>query len=1610
MRGQQGHWPFFKKSFKPLLGLGFLLATLVFSSPLWLNWFNWQPLIAQQLGQVRKQTGLNVDVKGFKLSFGWDGALVANFGPVLIEQAHPKSAWHFYMNQGHARVALWPALMQGGNNCVKKIELMDPTVTVEGRLGLSQLQTTFQKLTQTPPPAKAPNPLGQSVITLQKGKVLLNKAKTLGLKAKTLQISLPSLFLSQQLKQNQLQARGQLAVFTKAPPEPNNFGLLSLLTPSKPNVSLDFDMDLAPKAFEVKGNRPPSLLEPLQPFHQGVNSAKIRLEINKPSDIAPLLPVASRKLLTSMAQSTTLLEISGPSLLTNPYQAWHLQQQLTSAHKAGNPLAVDISFMLPENKLKPIAQISQIKLEAKYKDKPLLQAKAQLNLKGKNAENPSNWQLFSNAVLPKTSINQWLSLWYDYGYPFSKAFPGGQGLSPALVKQLSQLKAEGSTNSKPFKIEGPLNNLKIVGFDAELLLNRLQGEGVTLKKTGNPLEETLKVQLQAAGPLAQPNWRAHLQANHLQLWDETGLLLALNGTVSGNQALVSSKNLTLALLNEPPVTLQTRLQKPLDSRSSVFAYAVKVNSPPLAVAPLLASVPRWQRLLGLKQQAITGLEGFKSRLKLDIASQGQWNPLNSEFSFNPTGQIALLDNALKNHELLTSSPQIILAFNPQQWQLLPATVNLATTKNKAKATLSAKAQALWLPAKQQGTYTLALKSSGLAGHFFSPLLKPSRPSSGNLPLPQSIDGPIALDLHGGGEFNLKQLVLSHLQGGLSLPEGLTVAMQHQQKPFDPIQLGPAFLKLEPNHRLTVLPGHIAFGPIAANYNATSTWKPLTISFTGKPLALSSLLSQYQAQITLPSLPVSSFKEKPSFFTALIPALSDLTEAGLWHTNGQLALEATAFKKNHQPQQLQASVSLKDIGYYLNRTPLPVHHLNGQLKLVQSGKTLRLWAQQPVRLKWGNGPVELTSLALASAKKPGLFNLQLKGHARLTPLEFNTLYGNYFYFQPTSYPLQSEVWLDLATQLQAGHAIKPGAGAMKLGWLLTLQEDKASSNPVGLTAEAKDLPLTLSETSLHLMPVEALSQLAQTRDKNNGLALSSGHPMAATFTQWQWNSHQLNLLPQSGIQWLATGEPLRLKAQIQEPWQGNLKRASFAARFLNPLDLLALAPAVWNETFKPGGGKLALDLTGHWQPEAGLQMEGMADLNQLSWPALKLEELTSHLTLLPPVLPQPAGVPIHQQQPPEPAKLKLLVNTLKLPGTEVQAQFTAHSISQMPVVFDEGQVTGAHFYSEGVQASLNQLGLALGNTVATGKPPSQRWLDYNRVLLPFEIRQARVHLDEAVANNLILDDVKTSLNLFANGTLELNPLTLRVGGGQTTGSLLMNPSADNAISMTIDSQDVKANALARALLNAPNQLFGDLNGRIQFATKGNSDVEMVQNANGMAAFSIDRGRVPTITQIETLLTAANLLRGGLLGLTLGNLVHLIHPPDYVGQLGGDFQIAEGVLYTSNLLADGDNLDLKASGGIRLDNGVANLQVVGNMRQNITQNPLGRVGLWNLRNAVTPLPLLGQLPNNQPGLVNYLPGVGFIPGLGGLPKDVNRFSVKLDGPLDSPRAFKGLHWLK
>lgn len=356
--------------------------------------------------------------------------------------------------------------------------------------------------------------------------------------------------------------------------------------------------------------------------------------------------------------------------------------------------------------------------------------------------------------------------------------------------------------------------------------------------------------------------------------------------------------------------------------------------------------------------------------------------------------------------------------------------------------------------------------------------------------------------------------------------------------------------------------------------------------------------------------------------------------------------------------------------------------------------------------------------------------------------------------------------------------------------------------------------------------------------------------------------------------------------------------------------------------------------------------------------------------------------------------------------------------------DSGEIKDFHLNINDIIMDINShisnfKGLPVELSNLTVKSPSVNITDLITIALqfgnmppPITIKNGSIDFKEAIIDKLITTDFTGNVMLCDNGEVQVNNLKFNSAGGSAKGNIYSN-IMDSEIGAQLKVVGIKANAAATILLALPNEVFGDLNATIIFDSKGSTYEEMLGNAKGRASLIISNGRFKKLGTLEHLLTASNIIQGGIKGFNLNNLLATIIPV-HTGQfelLTGDITAEKGILITNNLISRGKNLSLELNGKYNMANEDANMQIKGHLSKNVS-GLLGPLGKLNLSTITDFIPGLGFIPGvaKKRGILDFIPGLGFIPGFGGTSDDkkTRNFAVDIKGKLYDMSSVKNFRW--
>jgi hypothetical protein len=249
------------------------------------------------------------------------------------------------------------------------------------------------------------------------------------------------------------------------------------------------------------------------------------------------------------------------------------------------------------------------------------------------------------------------------------------------------------------------------------------------------------------------------------------------------------------------------------------------------------------------------------------------------------------------------------------------------------------------------------------------------------------------------------------------------------------------------------------------------------------------------------------------------------------------------------------------------------------------------------------------------------------------------------------------------------------------------------------------------------------------------------------------------------------------------------------------------------------------------------------------------------------------------------------------------------------------------------------------------------------------------------------DYKASANV-AKGTVNL------------TGVLGTNSATCQAKADKLD-----ANIVLTGLLNAPNELTGTMKADAELGTR-NLLSNPIKTWSGSGTMTLSDGKVSRFSLLEKRITQANLLKSGLLGFNLNNLLASVAPVEKgeYKTINSKFHLKDGDLTVDEMKFVGDELRLRSKGNINLAANQMHIEVSGRIPRVSQQGPLGAVapllGVKGVTDALEDIPemfFLGKKSQSEST------------------SSARVFAFSISAPLDKPQTatqsiYKSFHWLQ
>lgn len=367
--------------------------------------------------------------------------------------------------------------------------------------------------------------------------------------------------------------------------------------------------------------------------------------------------------------------------------------------------------------------------------------------------------------------------------------------------------------------------------------------------------------------------------------------------------------------------------------------------------------------------------------------------------------------------------------------------------------------------------------------------------------------------------------------------------------------------------------------------------------------------------------------------------------------------------------------------------------------------------------------------------------------------------------------------------------------------------------------------------------------------------------------------------------------------------------------------------------------------------------------------------------------------------------------VKADGSAMGSDFTLNSVSQNkikpPIVIDKLDIKSKKINLDTFIDSLTKI--PTPNTVirlvgnSTGAASNKLPLN----IADFQIKNGSMSADEISISDLIASNYSSAFSLGSDMVLKLDKLAFDVTTGNMQGTALYDFS-NGRIKANVSAFNVDSNRVASSLFGFKDQIFGSANGNIAITTHGSSEEERIKNMFGYVYFEVADGKMPKLGSVEYLLKAGNLIKSGITGANLNNLLDLIAPikTGYFDSIKGSFTLKNGVAQNIEVYSKGDNLNMYINGEFDVLQNYANLRVFGRLTRRAT-NILGPVGNLSFNTLLNAIPGIKLSKSERRGFIKDL---NKIPGVELDDKQYRVFTVKVDGKIDEDKYVKNFRWIE
>lgn len=287
-----------------------------------------------------------------------------------------------------------------------------------------------------------------------------------------------------------------------------------------------------------------------------------------------------------------------------------------------------------------------------------------------------------------------------------------------------------------------------------------------------------------------------------------------------------------------------------------------------------------------------------------------------------------------------------------------------------------------------------------------------------------------------------------------------------------------------------------------------------------------------------------------------------------------------------------------------------------------------------------------------------------------------------------------------------------------------------------------------------------------------------------------------------------------------------------------------------------------------------------------------------------------------------------------------------------------------------------------------------------------IKNGKLKADSVLVKNIFAKNLSSDFSLNEKLLFSLDNFRFDVADGVVNGNFKYNLlNANTALSLNVNN--VNANAMSEALFDLPNQIYGSLTGDVLLSCNGRTHTTCMNTLSGKGGFRVAEGRMPKLGSLEYLLKAANLVKSGVTGVTINSVIDLITPlkTGNFESINGSFDINGGVASFIQIFSKGKDLSLFLTGTYNFQTLIADMEVFGRLSKKIS-NALGTIGNTSINTLFNTIP---GLHLDETDKAEFVKNFNKIPGFELNDKTYRIFSAEIYGDINGENYVKSFRWV-